>query len=171
MKSLRRVPAQITTSASAASAFAARVPFTPMPPASHSPRYAPLPADVSATGIAQASASAASAASAAEWTTPPPATISGRRAPARTATAASSSAAAGGRRGTDQVRGAKNAAGQSYASPCRSWCSASVTAPAASGSSSTRIASGSAASSCSGRAMRSKKRLTGRRHSLTDQSA
>src|SRR6266496_567217 len=49
--------------------------------------------------------------------------------------------------------------------------SESTTAPASTGSVSTRMAAGSAVSSCSGRVMRSKKRQTGRNASLTVTSA
>ena len=48
--------------------------------------------------------------------------------------------------------------------------SAITTAPASAGLVSTRIASGSAVSSCSGRVMRSKKRATGRKQSFTETS-
>ena len=46
-----------------------------------------------------------------------------------------------------------------------------VTAPVSAGSVSTRMASGNAVRSCSGREIRSKKRLTGRKQSFTLTSA
>ena len=146
VRSISRVPTQSTRSASRASAFAARVPVTPIPPiASAPPGSAPLPADVSATGIAEALRRARPA--------PAARPSSGRRRPrsaaaaraARSASAAArSSESAGGRRVTCQVRGSKSAVGKSHASAWTSWCSESVTAPVSAGSSSTRIASGSA---------------------------
>ena len=57
-----------------------------------------------------------------------------------------------------QIRGSKKVAGKSNASVWTSWGRAMVTAPVSAGSVRTRIASGSAVSSCSGRMIRSKKR-------------
>jgi hypothetical protein len=63
-----------------------------------------------------------------------------------------------------------SSSGQSYASACTSWGSATVTAPVSAGSVSTRIAPSSACGNCSGRHTRSKNRDSGRKASLTDTS-
>ncbi len=65
------------------------------------------------------------------------------------------------------TRGARNSSGQSWASACTSWGSASVTAPVSTGSVSVRTAARAAPISCSGRLIRSKYRETGRKTSLT----
>ena len=88
----------------------------------------------------------------------------------RASTAATSSRSGCGRRMT-QSRPAKNPAGKSQACDWMSCGSESTTAPASTGSVSTRMAAGSAVSSCSGRVMRSKNRQTGRNASLTVTSA
>jgi hypothetical protein len=67
----------------------------------------------------------------------------------------------GDRRRITQSRSAKNSAGKSKAWLWTSWGSDSTTAPVSTGSVSTRIACGSAVSSCSGRLIRSKNRETG----------
>ncbi len=83
---------------------------------------------------------------------------------------ATSSGSAIGRRIT-QSRSAKNSAGKSNAWDWTSWGSDSTTAPVSTGSVSTRIACGSAVSSCSGRLIRSKNRDIGRNASFTVASA
>ena len=69
------------------------------------------------------------------------------------------------------MRGSRNASGTSNASVWTSSGMASVTAPVSAGSVSTRIASSAAGTSCSGRSIRSKKRDTGFKQSLTDSVA
>ena len=69
------------------------------------------------------------------------------------------------------VRSSNKRDGKAYACACTSCGSAIVTVPVSAGSVSTRIASGSAVRSCSGREIRSKKRLIGRKQSLTLMSA
>ncbi len=113
VRSISRVPTAITRSASRASAFAARVPVTPMPPsASSPPGRAPFPAEVSATGTPRRSDSSASSGRASAWWTPPPAISSGRSAVRTASTTALSSAGAGGRRTTGQVRGSNRLGGE-----------------------------------------------------------
>jgi hypothetical protein len=88
--------------------------------------------------------------------TPPPAITSGRRAARIAPTARVTAAGSGTGLAMCHTRGANSWPGQSYASACTSWGSASVTAPVSAGSVSTRIARSSALGSCSGRQMRSK---------------
>ena len=102
---------------------------------------------------------------------PPPATISGRRAERSSSAASASRSGSAGGRATCQTRRAKNASGQSNASAWTSCGSESVTAPVAAGSVSTRIAASADGISCSGRLMRSQKRETGLKQSLTETSS
>ncbi len=126
-----------------------------------------MPACVSHTGTPCAVANAASALPASLYSTPPPATSSGRREARKAAIARSSSAVSGAARRMRSVAGARNSSGQSKASACTSCGSARHTGPHSAGSSMVRIAFGSAVRICSGRTMRSKKRVTGRKASLT----
>jgi hypothetical protein len=70
-----------------------------------------------------------------------------------------------------QTCSSKKLAGYSKACAWTSCGNEIVTAPVSAGLVRTRIASGSAVRSCSGRLMRSKNRLTGRKQSLTLTSA
>ena len=98
---------------------------------------------------------------------PPPEMISGRLAARILATARSRAAFSTAGRRTCHTRLRKNSSGQSKASACTSWGMAMVTAPVSAGSVSTRMALSRDGISCSGRLMRSKKRETGRKQSLT----
>ena len=130
---------------------------------------APLPANVSTTGMPSASAKR-------RQRRPRPRS-SGRRRRRRSAAARAARAArrraatASGvrRRPLDapDARLEERGPGSRRPRDCTSCGSAITTAPVSAGSVSTRIASGSAVSSCSGRVMRSKKRATGRKQSLT----
>ena len=124
------------TSASAASALAAAVPVTPMAPrlSGWLAGSADLPAWVSPTGMPWRSQNSRSAAAASEYSTPPPQIISGWRAARTTGAARVSSSRAGGVRRGLQTRSANRLAGQSQASACTSWHSASVTGPQPAGS-------------------------------------
>ena len=68
----------------------------------------------------------------------------GARAPRSSAAASASGAGSGSGRRTCQTRRSNSSSGQSNASACTSWGSASVTAPVSAGSVSTRIAASSA---------------------------
>ena len=87
------------------------------------------------------------------------------------AAASCTSSGSGAGRGTRQTRRANSSAGQSNASVAVSCGSASVTAPVAAGSVSTRMACSKAVGSCSGRQIRSKYTETGRKQSFTETSA
>ena len=172
VKSLSREPTTRTRSASRASRFAAVVPVTPMAPTAcgSSNANAPLPAWVSPTGMPVARAKSRSASVASLYSTPPPATMVGRD-EARIASAAVRTAPASGRlRGIVQTRGSNNERGNSAASACTSCGNARVTAPVSAGDVRTRIASISAAGSCSGRLIRSQYLETGLKQSFTDMS-
>ena len=148
------------------------MPVEPIPPTAlgWSQLMAPLPAWVSATGMPVAVANARNCSDPSAYTTPPPATTSGRFADLMTSTARASAAASGAGRPMCQTRGRNSATGQSNASACTSCGRQIVTAPVSAGSVSTRIAPSNDGMSCSGRLIRSKKRDTGRKTSLTDTS-
>ena len=168
VKSCRREPTATTRSASRAQPFAAGEPVTPIAPTLSGWSHARLllPACVSATGTPWRDANAASAAPASLYSTPPPTITSGRRAARRLAIARSSSPASGAGRRMCSTCGARKSSGQSKACACTSCGSARQTGPHSAGSVIVRIACGSAARICSGRTMRSKNRVTGRRLSL-----
>ena len=94
----------------------------------------------------------------------------GRLAALMRATARSRAAGSGTGRRTCHTRLRNSSTGQSKTSAWTSWGMAMVTAPVSAGSVSTRMAFSSEGMSCSGRLMRSKKRETGRKASLTETS-
>ena len=97
--------------------------------------------------------------------------IMGRRERSISRAASAMRSAAGGVRSIRHVRSSNRCDGKCQACACTSCGSEIVTVPVSAGSVRTRIASGSAVRSCSGREMRSKKRLSGRKQSLTLTSA
>ena len=98
---------------------------------------------------------------------PPPEMTMGRLAALMRATARSRAAGSGTGRRTCHTRLRNSSTGQSWASAWTSWGMARTTAPVSAGSVSTRMAFSSEGMSCSGRLIRSKKRATGRKQSLT----
>ncbi len=96
--------------------------------------------------------------------------MTGRSAVLISSAARASAARSGRGLGMCQTRSANSSSGQSHASACTSCGSASVTAPVSAGSVSTRMAASSADGSCSGRLIRSQKRETGLKQSLTEMS-
>ena len=110
-----------------------------------------------------------SAATPREYRTPPPAIIIGRLQSRQHAGQQRRPApAAGGGREIRQVPFERRVLGKVMSvRPARPQATTIVTAPVSTGLVRIRIASGSAVSSCSGRLIRSKNRLTGRKQSFT----
>ena len=96
--------------------------------------------------------------------------MSGVRLDRTRAAARRRSSASGRGLGIVHTRGSNSASGYGKASAWTSCGRASVTAPVSAGDVRTRIASGSAATICSGRLIRSQYRDTGLKQSLTDVS-